>query len=256
MIELYFPDLHPNDVVDRFFNPIFQLFPKLVTIQIHGDDGIHELPLSNSEDASKTIQFIKHVYFNNGCVSFTITEESSIASTINMSYTPENNHTVQFPHTAIQNIFALMHPLFARVNQSVYLGDAFGKELGKLFAIESAQEPEITNRILENYRFIEQSAIYIGKINFIPIKDNIVQYSYDTFLPENIQKDELIRLFLFVLSRKLESYQVLKSVQFTDELKLDLSELQQKKRIAFTVPQMHVSGWINPIEKTMCVNLG
>lgn len=254
MIELHFPNLHPNDLLDRLFNPIYKLFPTLVGIDVTGDDGAHSLPFSNMEDSSKTIQFLKHIYFNNGDLALMLDTGDEGKKQVKAFYNEENNHTLDIEHDNLDALFRSFHPLFGKKESTFYLGDAFGKDLGDAVYISEMEEPTISKEIVENYQFIEQSAPYLSSVQFTPQPNGIYSYDYSTFLPENIRKEELILLFLFVLGRKFSSLSKLKQLMFSDDVVVSTERVKTERCIDFELPRLALRGAMNPVEKYIQLN--
>lgn len=249
-MKLTFLDMQHIEVLDRFFYHLSRFFPHIVAVKIKGEDGNHDLPFLNEEDQSKTVSFIKHVYHNNNDVTFWLSTEDGDEhvdlKAVNL------DHTLSFNFTYISPVFELLHPFSVEDNEDVYYSTDSGLSSDNGFWVKVDSKIDITDAMRENFKFTNFCVLYANKFDFLRLNEDLYVYNFQTFLPEDISKEDLARLIIFLIALKTKHHELL-NIKREHQINVSIEELEEQSVLNFSFDTYRIAGYISPKKKHISV---
>lgn len=246
-MKIRFYQISENDFFDKVMETLPRFYPKLLSINIYAEDGVHNLPTHTEELFSKTVTFLRHVYMSNQEVKMCVMENGTETDvTLRFLDGMQEYETKELP---IKTVFAHLYPLEVLSDEGAYYSFEAIKDATK--PVHFFHKPLQIHALQEaDYKFSYLNRSYRAFFSFKMISDHHFNYAYKSFLPE-VSQEHLIRLVLISVSHQISEYETLKLLKKSDLLLLDKHELVTKKRLNFAIQKFGYTGYIAPITKEL-----
>lgn len=249
-MKIRFYNISETDFFDKILETLPVFYPKLLSVNVYAEDGIHNLPTHTEELFSKTVSFLKHIYLANGEAKLAIIENGS-ETDISLNYL-EGFQEYETTEQEIDKVFNYLYPLEVISNNLFYYSYEASDEIEKP-VFSSKTKKELHSVHIDDYLFNYNSRRYRRFFSFEKKSEKTYSYSYKTFLPEAIEQDHLVRLLLLSLSFQHTSFMYLKALKKSIAITLDKSEISSHKHILFSIPNLSINGTLSPVSKEITV---
>lgn len=252
-MKIRFYNISENDFFDKVLETLPVFYPKLLSLNVYAEDGTHNLPTHTEELFSKTVSFLKHIYFSNQSVKISIIETSK-ETDVDLNYF-DGYQEYQTNSLNLDLVFRHLYPLEVIIDNTSYYYSYEASEKPQDSYFQSSKKVELHSTQIDDYIFNYNSRMYRKFFTFQEISDGLFKYSYKTFLPENVTPEHLIRLMLLSISHQNENFSLIKRVKKSSKLIINNDELTSNKHILFSIPFISLSGKLAPIKKELYIEL-
>lgn len=246
MWNLIFPATDAASVMDRVFNRLPSVYPGIVSVRLHGDDGLHDQPFVDLESQSKVIQFCKMIVHQNRELTFDVIRQDDALTFV---FTENDVQTTMCinGYQGDADWLESLGPICYDDGHRFWYSPVTDDVVGTVFV--ASKQQSISEKHIESYHFRNALMTASANLTVTEIESNVFVYEFNTLLPEDLSAERLIRIILYRIGSRLEHRNTLLGIHLHHEVMTERGMKDGHPIRTFQIPLKHVRGWINPIRK-------